>query len=84
MVSVEGLPLTDSTIVYYFTYGSVLSGLHREGDDKCEKAMGIFDQLRSRYADDPSIMSIVRAGEEVCTYAEMVPEATPTSEQSTP
>jgi len=84
MVSVEGLPLTDSTIVYYFTYGSVLSGLHREGDDKCEKAMGIFDQLRSRYADDPSIMSIVRAGEEVCTYAEMVPEATPTSEESTP
>jgi tetratricopeptide (TPR) repeat protein len=84
MVSVEGLPLTDSTIVYYFTYGSVLSGLHREGDDKCEKAMGIFDQLRSRYADDPSIMSIVRAGEEVCTYAEMVPEATPTSEGLTP
>jgi hypothetical protein len=29
-------------------------------------------------------MSIVRAGEEVCTYAEMVPEATPTSEGSTP
>lgn len=70
MVSVEGLPLSDSTVVYYFTYGSVLSGLHRKGDDKCEKAMVVFDQLRERYAEDPSIMSIVRAGEEICTYTE--------------
>ena len=70
MSAIEGLPLTGSTIVYYFTYGSVLSGLHREGDDKCDRAMVIFDQLRSNYADDPSIMSIVRAGEDICTYTE--------------
>ena len=84
MVSVEGLPLSDSTVVYYFTYGSVLSGLHREGDDKCEKALGIFDQLRARYADDPSIMSIVRAGEEICIYTEPELEGTPTTEETTP
>ena len=82
MVSVEGLPLSDGTVVYYFTFGSVLSGLHREGDDKCEKAMGIFDQLRSQYANDPTIMSIVRAGEEVCTYSEISP--TETSTETTP
>jgi len=70
LVSIEGLPLTPSTVVYYFTYGSVLSGLHREGDDKCDKALEIFDELRSQYADDPSVMSIVRAGEEICTYTE--------------
>jgi len=70
MVSVAGLPLSGSTVVYYFTYGSVLSGLHREGDDKCEKAMDVFAQLRGRYAEDPTIMSIVRAGEEICTYTE--------------
>ncbi|MEA3327734.1 MAG: tetratricopeptide repeat protein [Chloroflexota bacterium] len=70
LVSVEGLPLSGSSVVYYFTYGSVLSGLHREGDDKCEKALEIFDELRSQYADDPTIMSIVRAGEEICTYDE--------------
>ncbi len=74
MVSVEGLPLTGSTVVYYFTYGSVLSGLHREGDDKCDRAMDVFNELRSKYADDPSVMSIVRAGEEICTYTE--PEVT--------
>lgn len=70
MVSVEGLPLTGSSVVYYFTYGSVLSGLHKEGDDKCEKAMEVFEQLRAGFPDDPTIMSIVQAGEEICTYSE--------------
>ena len=68
MVAVEGLPLSGSTVVYYFTYGSVLSGLHREGDELCIRAMDVFNQLRAAYADDPTIMSIVRAGEEICTY----------------
>jgi tetratricopeptide (TPR) repeat protein len=69
MVSIEGLPLSASTVVYYFTYGSVLSGLHRPGDDKCDKAMDVFSQLRARYAEDTTVMSIVRAGEEICTYS---------------
>jgi hypothetical protein len=69
MRSVEGLPLSGSTVVYYFTYGSVLSGLHRQGDEKCDRALGIFSQLRERYAEDPTIMSIVRDGEEICIYS---------------
>jgi len=81
MVAVEGLPLTGSSVVYYFTYGSVLSGLHKEGDDKCEKAMDIFNQLRERYSDDPTIMSIVRAGEEICTYSEDSITEEPTPEE---
>ena len=69
MVAVEGLPLSGSTVVNYFTYGSVLAGLHRPGDDKCDKAVEIFAQLRGRYAEEPTIMSIVRAGEEICAYS---------------
>jgi tetratricopeptide (TPR) repeat protein len=78
MVSVEGLPLTGNTVVYYFTYGSVLSGLHREGDNYCVKAMDIFSQLKEQYPDDTTIMSIVRAGEDICTYTEptVTPETT--------
>ena len=79
MVSIEGLPLSGSTVVYYFTYGSVLSGLHREGDDKCEKAMDVFAELRGRYAEDPTIMSIVRAGEEICTYTAEPEDSEPIS-----
>jgi tetratricopeptide (TPR) repeat protein len=70
-LTIQGLPLSGSTTVYYFTYGSVLSGLHREGDDYCERALVIFDQLRAMYADDPTIMSIVRSGEEICNYTEV-------------
>jgi tetratricopeptide (TPR) repeat protein len=81
MVSVEGLPLTGSSVVYYFTYGSVLSGLHKEGDDKCEKAMEVFEQLRAGFPDDPTIMSIVQAGEEICTYSEDSITAESTSEE---
>lgn len=80
MVSVEGLPLTGSTVVYYFTYGSVLSGLHRPGDDKCEKAMWVFEQLRSQYADEPTVMGIVRSGEEICLYTEETTTEEPTLE----
>lgn len=80
MVSVEGLPLTGSTVVYYFTYGSVLSGLHRAGDDKCEKAMWVFEQLRSQYADEPTVMGIVRSGEEICLYTEETTTEEPTLE----
>jgi tetratricopeptide (TPR) repeat protein len=76
MVSIDGLPLTGSTVVYYFTYGSVLSGLHRPGDNYCEKAMWVFEELRSQYADEPTVMSIVRSGEEICLYAEQ-----PTNEE---
>jgi hypothetical protein len=55
--------------------------------------MAIFDQLRARYAEDPTIMSIVRAGEEVCTYTEepaaetpteTTPEVAPTEGESSP
>jgi hypothetical protein len=31
----------------------------------------VFDELRAKYADDETIMSIVRAGEEICNYDEI-------------
>jgi tetratricopeptide (TPR) repeat protein len=82
MVSVEGLPLSGSTVVNYFTYGSVLAGMHRPGDDKCDRAMAIFSQLRNKYAEDPTIMSIVRAGEEICSYSLGLIDLSETDENS--
>jgi tetratricopeptide (TPR) repeat protein len=65
-VVVQGMPLTDSTVVYYFTYGSVLAGLHREGDDYCIRSMDILNQVQASYSSDPTIMGIVVAGQEIC------------------
>jgi hypothetical protein len=66
------LPLTDNTLAYYYIYGSVLSGLHRPGDDKCERAMEVFRQLHAKYdgLDDKGAklaLRIANVGEQICT-----------------
>jgi len=92
IVFTNPLPLTDNTLAYYYTYGSVLSGLHRPGDDKCERAMDVFRQLHAKYdgMDDEGArlaLSITRAGEQICA-ADNTPAdtslstATPTATQS--
>ena len=73
-VEIKGLPIAPNTIVYYYTYGSVLSALSRKRDNKCGDAMQIFSEVRAElnanpdaYADGrETIISIVRAGEAIC------------------
>jgi len=68
MVAVPGpMPLTDSTVLYYYTYGSVLAGLHKPTRPYCDRAMSILSMVRASYSSDPSIMSIVEASEAICT-----------------
>jgi tetratricopeptide (TPR) repeat protein len=67
-VIVQGMPLSKSTVVYYFTYGSVLAGLHKEGDDYCVRALDILGQVKNGFSEDATIMGIVTAGEEICDY----------------
>lgn len=69
-IVIEGMPLTDSTVVYYFTYGSVLAGLHRSGDDNCVKAMQVFAEIREVYYDNVTIMGIIQAGEDICRFVD--------------
>ncbi len=65
-VTIEGLPLTSSTVVYYFTYGSVLAAMHRRGETKCDEAVKVLGEVRDRFGGDASIMSIVETSEEIC------------------
>ena len=60
-LSVVGLPLSNSSVVYYYVYGSVLSAFNR-----CDKAHEIFDLLRANYSNDELVMGIVEEGEYVC------------------
>lgn len=66
MVPVAGMPLTGNTVVYYFTYGSVLSGMHKKSAPTCDQAMPILAQIRAKYATDNNVMSIVEASENIC------------------
>lgn len=63
---VQGLALSDSTVVYYYTYGSVLAALSRPRDNQCAEAMTILSQVKQAYGSDPDIGGIVRAGEQIC------------------
>jgi tetratricopeptide (TPR) repeat protein len=71
---ITGLPISPATIVYYYTYGSVLSALSRPRDNKCAEAMQIMGEVRAELVKNPdaytdgiqTITSIVQAGEAIC------------------
>jgi tetratricopeptide (TPR) repeat protein len=65
-IKIEGMPLTPNTVVYYYTYGSVLAGLHRKSDPKCEEAIKIFQQVRKGFGGDTTIMAIIQPSEDIC------------------
>lgn len=76
-IPLEKLPLSDTTVAYYLTYGSVLAGLHRPGDDYCVKAAVVFAELRALYLNVPEYMMIVENSEQICA-GDSTPLPTPT------
>ena len=81
-IPLEKLPLSDTTVAYYLTYGSVLAGLHRPGDDYCVRAAEVFADLGAVYAHVPEYMLIVEKSEAIC-QGETTPLPTPTPTAST-
>jgi tetratricopeptide (TPR) repeat protein len=66
-VSVEGLPLTNLTVAYYYVeYGTVLAFLSRPNQNNCPEATDVLEQVRAQYPDDPILMSIVSDSEGIC------------------
>jgi len=64
---VAGLPLSPSTVVYYYTYGSVLAALSRPQDNKCPEALNVLAEVKRAYGSDPDIAGIISAGEAICS-----------------
>ena len=73
-VEVQGLAISPNTIVYYYTYGSVMAALSRQRDNKCEKAMKTMNEVRAELDANPDdyadardiILNIVEDGEFIC------------------
>jgi tetratricopeptide (TPR) repeat protein len=65
-VTIQGLPLNSSTLLYYYTYGSVLAALHRPSNNYCEEAMKIMGEVRAMFNTDPIIMGIIEPSEQIC------------------
>ena len=78
---VTGLALSPNTVVYYYTYGSVLAALSRPQDNKCPEAVEVLTEVKLAYGSDPDIAGIVSAGEAICSSlgntASSIPTVTP-------
>ena len=84
-VEVSGQELSPSTVVYYYTYGSVLAALSRPKENYCPEAKEVLAEVKAAYGSDPDIAGIVSAGEAICeslgdTASSIAPEATTTLE----
>jgi len=65
-LTIEGMPLTSNTLVYYYTYGSVLAGMHRPINNYCEEAMKVMQEVRDAYGSDPTVIAIIEPSEAIC------------------
>ena len=71
---ISGQAINPDTVIYYYTYGSVLAALSRPRDNKCSLAMQVLGEVRSELTSNPdaytegyqTILSIVQAGEAIC------------------
>ena len=86
---VPGLPLSDSTVVYYYTYGSIVAALSRPDANNCPDAVSVLQEVSTKYGGDPTIAGIVQSGKEICqslgtttqnnTPTSIAPQTLPTS-----
>jgi tetratricopeptide (TPR) repeat protein len=65
-VKVIGQELSASTVVYYYTYGSVLAALSRPQQNYCTEARQIFNEVKAQFGSDTDIAGIIAAGEFIC------------------
>jgi len=66
-VDVEGLPLTNITVAYYYArYGSVLAALSRPGESYCPDALEVLSHVKRAYSEDGTLMAIVQENEAIC------------------
>ena len=66
IIELSGLPLSGSSVVYYFTYVGALAYMHTNVTRYCEDAVQIAADIESMYASDDTVMAIVRDGQAIC------------------
>jgi tetratricopeptide (TPR) repeat protein len=65
-IEIQGMPLTANTLVYYYTYGSVLAGLHTPTSETCNEALQILNEVRDAFKSDETTMTIVQESIDIC------------------
>ncbi len=67
---ITGLPLSANTVVYYYTYASVLAAMDQPSAPRCQDAIPIMQQIRQGFANDDTIMSIIKPSEQICAKSQ--------------
>ncbi len=83
--AITGMPLSSSTLVYYYTYASLLAGMYLPYDTTrstyCTEALSLIREIRSsNFGSDPTITGILDESDSICrsmTSGAMLPSATP-------
>ena len=89
-IDIEGMELNGLTVVYYYTYASLLAAMYLPSDDRrsnyCVEAGDLIAEIRrSPYGGDVTIDDILKEGEAICRMAaEPRFTATPTPGEGTP
>ena len=66
VIEIEKMPITSSTVPYYFSYVGALAYMHTKANRYCEEAVKVAGEIEAVYGDDNSVMSIVRDGQAIC------------------
>jgi hypothetical protein len=77
-VQVTGLELSPNSVVYYYTYGSVLAAFGPRFPEYCTEAVSVLTQVKNAYGADPIISRIVADGLAVCAGVAQQQSQTPT------
>ncbi len=77
-VTVQGLPLSPNSVVYYYTYGERLAALSPNHPEYCTEAIRILNQVQQAYGSDPTIAAIVSDGLAICQLVATQQAVTPT------
>ncbi len=74
-IVVQGMPLSSSTVVYYYTYGSDLAALHTKAHpDYCPEAVQVLREVRNAFSTRPPVISHHRRHlEQICATGKPKP-----------
>jgi len=77
-VSVTYQPLSQNTVVYYYTYGEAMAALSIPQQNYCNKAVPVLTEVQTAYGSDPTIAQIVSDGLSICNSLAESLRLTPT------
>jgi tetratricopeptide (TPR) repeat protein len=86
--AVQGMELSQSSIVYYFSYVSNLAALSRPKSNQCPEARSVIAEIRAGgFGSDPIVSQILKENENICDLVgagRTVPTSTISPENYTP